>query len=376
MQPSIQAIPCFHLASGDILSIQLFRFIPEPKSEGQPKVYIQSNLHGAEIVGNAVIEQLLEWLSSLEPHQLKAEVWIVPLCNPVSANQRNHYFSTGRFNPYDGKDWNRIFWEYETDLMSLTNFAEANLNRSTKEIQASFSQMIFNQFQELAPKLRSPSGAPLSEHFRFHLQSLCLDANYIIDIHSTSNQGLNYLYYFSRREQSAQSFDLRWGILLDLYDGNAFDEAFMKPWLALEDCFTTLGRPLCFDKEAWTLELGNGMQMNPESVRKGVAGIQNYLIGKQVVVDGTHPLLPTQSMAFTSTSKVKKYYAPYGGVLFLSVTLGQTVQPGQLLYELLCFSKQSNSPARIKVAAEQEGTIYDFVTNQSLNQGEYVLSVF
>ena len=375
MQPSVQTIPCFHLASGDVLSIQLFRFTPERQTQGQQKVYIQSNLHGAEIVGNAVIEQLLEWLSSLEPNQIQGEIWIVPLCNPFSANQRSHYFSTGRFNPYDGKDWNRIFWEYEADSISLTNFAKAQLDLSTEQIQANFSQLILDQFTRLSEKLRSPSGAPLSEHYRFHLQSLCLDANYIIDIHSTSNQGLDYLYYFSGREQSAQYFGLRWGILLDLYDGNAFDEAFMKPWLALEDCFKSLGRSLRFDKEAWTLELGAGMQMDSESIQKGVVGIQNYLIEKQVVLDTAQVTPSAQSMTFTSTSKAKKYYAPYGGLLFLAVSLGQVVHTGETLYELLCFSKQS-APVRIKVAAEQEGTVYDFATNQSLNQGEYVLSTF
>jgi uncharacterized protein len=378
MQPNITTVPFHHLASGDVLSLQLYRFGDSSQgSKAGPKVYIQSNLHGAEIVGNAVIEQLIEWLTTLETHQFQGEVWLVPACNPLSTNQRTHYFSTGRFNPYDGKDWNRIFWEYETDPQNLLSFAQSQLELDIATIEANYAQLIQTQFAKLAEKLQSPSGAPLSEHYRFHLQSLCLDAEYLIDIHSTSNQGLDYLYYFPHREQSAQFFGLNWGILIDQYDGDAFDEAFIKPWLALENCLAQLGRSLYFDREAWTLELGNGMQMKPESIQKGVSGIQNYLLQKKVIRG-----VPTNSpdsnrpLYLTHTSEVKKYYAPYGGMVYPTVSLGEAVVQGQVLYKLHCFNKQAQVPVRIEVIAEQKGIVYDLASNQAVNLGEYVLATF
>lgn len=378
MQPNITTIPLLHLASGDVLSLQLYRFGNSlSSSKVGPKVYIQSNLHGAEIVGNTVIYALIEWLATLEPHQLKGEIWLVPACNPLSTNQRTHYFSTGRFNAYDGKDWNRIFWEYKTDAQSLLSFAQSQLPLDNATIQAHYCRLIQTQFAELAQKLQAPSGASLSDHYRFHLQSLCIDADYLIDIHSTSNQGLDYLYYFPHRDQSAQFFGLSWGILLDHYDGNAFDEAFIKPWLALENCFAQLGRSLHFDKEAWTLELGTGMQTKPDSVQKGVSGIQNYLLQKQVV-QGILPSFPisTLPLYLTRTSQVKKYYAPFGGMVRPTVRLGDTVVKDQVLYQLLCFNKQAQLPTLIEVVAEQQGIVYDLASNQAVNLGEYVLATF
>ena len=62
------------------------------------------------------------------------------------------------------------------------------------------------------------------------------------------------------------------------YDGDAFDEAFMKSWLALERKLAELGKEVKFDIESWTIELGSGMEMKPESVKTGVKGIKNYLI--------------------------------------------------------------------------------------------------
>jgi uncharacterized protein len=378
MQPNITTVPFHHLASGDVLSLQLYRFSDSSRGpKAGPKVYIQSNLHGAEIVGNAVIEQLIEWLTTLEPNQFQGEIWLVPACNPLSTNQRTHYFSTGRFNPYDGKDWNRIFWEYEADPQSLLSFAQSQLELDRATIEANYARLIQTQFAKLAEKLRSPSGAPLSEHYRFHLQSLCLDAEYLIDIHSTSNQGLDYLYCFPHREQSAQFFGLNWGLLVDQYDGDAFDEAFIKPWLALETCFAQLGRLLYFDREAWTLELGNGMQMKPESIQKGVSGIQNYLLQKQVIrgvsINSSVSKLP---LHLTCTSEVKKYYAPYGGMVYPMVSLGEAVVQGQVLYRLHCFNKQAQVPVCIEVIAEQKGIVYDLASNQAVNLGEYVLATF
>jgi hypothetical protein len=374
MQPHITAIPILHLASGDVVALQLYRFKGEHSGA---KVYIQANLHGAEIVGNAVIHCLLDWLETVDPQHLQGEIWLVPLCNPLGANQRTHYFSTGRFNPYDGKDWNRIFWDYTQAGEDLRDFAQSCLDLEIGTIQQRYRERIQNRFLSLGDRLRSPLGSPLRDHYRFHLQSLCWDANYLIDLHSTSNQGLDYLYYFHRREDSAQCFGLDYGILLDDYDGDTFDEAFMKPWLALEQCFSQLGRTLKFDIEAWTLELGTGMQILPHSVTQGVAGIQNYLKAKGVVTTlSSSPPPQAAQMYFTRTSQIQKYYAPYGGVINFSVALGTVVEPGQVLYQLLTFNKQSHPPATLDICAAQPGIVYDIASNQAVSTGDYVLGLF
>lgn len=374
MQPIITSIPILQMASGDLLSLQLYRFYGK---QAGAKVYLQANLHGAEIVGNAVIHELLGWLTRLDPDQLNGEIWLVPVCNPLGTNQRSHYFSSGRFNPYDGKDWNRIFWDYEKDAEDLLSFAQAHLHEDPKTIQDSYRERIQTQFETLGDKLRSPAGAPLSEHYRFHLQALCWDADYLIDVHSTSNQGLDYLYYFSGREESAKLFGLDYGILLDRYDGDAFDEAFIKPWLALEQCFAQLGRTLRFDLEAWTLELGTGMQMKPASVHRGILGIQNYLIQKEIVQAVAMPQVITKAQIhLASTSRIQKYYSPFGGMVCPQVALGESVHQGQLLYQLLSFNKQSFLPTRVEVVAQQSGIVYDLASNQAVNMGEYVLATF
>ena len=374
MIPSISTVNLLELASGDRLSIQVYKFIG--KQPGK-KAYLQANLHGSEIVGNAVIHQLIEFFSTLDQSQITGEIWLVPVCNPLSTNQRHHFFSTGRFNSYDGKDWNRIFWDYEKECHDLEVFAHSQINFEPQEIRKNYLHKKLAAFHKQSKSINTPSSASYSQHYRYQLQSLYLDANYVIDIHSSSNQGIDYLYCFHSREESAKYFLLDCGILMNEYDGDAFDEAFMKPWLALERQLAQLGKEIRFDVESWTLELGSGMQMNPESIAKGVRGIKNYLAHQGMLDLVDYPLKKTTSTEITliEKSRIQKYYAPRGGMIQARVPLGSLVQSGEELYQILSFPKTGKLPGVIDICAEVGGLVFDVSTNQAVNQGEYVLSI-
>jgi predicted deacylase len=161
------------------------------------------------------------------------------------------------------------------------------------------------------------------------------------------------------------------------YDGDAFDEAFLKPWLALEKKLAELGKNIQFDLESWTLECGSGMQMNPESVKRGVLGIKNYLAQKEVLNIPGFPLAETQNyqVKLTIKSQVKKYYASTGGMIQSRVQLGSLVKAGQMLYQLLVFNKEGDLPKVIDICAETDGLVFDVSTNHAVNEGEYVLSI-
>ncbi|MUG99227.1 succinylglutamate desuccinylase [Scytonema sp. UIC 10036] len=378
MLPNIETIPQRHMASGDVLSFQVYKFTGAHPGK---KVYIQSNLHGAEIVGNAVIHQLIEFLLSVNDTDLTGEIWLVPVCNSMSTNQRSHLFASGRYCISEAKDWNRIFWDYEKVTKDIMEFAQSQIHLNPEVVRKNYRDAIQQKFTGLLETINSSSSVPYTEKFRYKLQALSIDADYLIDLHSHTTQGLNYVYYFRDREESSKYFLLPLGILLDEYDGNAFDEAFIKPWLALEKCFKELGRENRFDVEAWTLELGTGMQMNPDSVEKGVRGIKNYLVQKGVLqssdISVTGNLLQSASheMSFTKRSQAKKYYAPTGGMVQSKVELGTSVKAGDKLYQILQFNKEGKLPTVIDVFTEQDGLIYDSSTNHAVNEGEFVLGL-
>ncbi|MEL6441552.1 MAG: succinylglutamate desuccinylase/aspartoacylase family protein [Cyanobacteria bacterium J06621_8] len=368
MIPQIDKIDLYQLASGDILSLQIYKFIGDRSGK---KAYIQSNLHGAEIVGNGVIQELIQYLMTLDAAKLQGEIWLVPLCNPLGVNQRSHFFSTGRFDSYNGKNWNRIFWDYEKEAKDLAQFAQSQLNNSPQEIRQNYLQRIKQAWQRELEQIKSPRSLPLSRQYRYHLQSLCLDADYVIDIHSSSNQAIDYTFGFRERLPSFKYLLLDYGVLMDQYDGDAFDEAFLKPWLALEAELSNLGNPIKFDVEAWTLELGSGMVMNPPSLAKGVAGIKNYLAYKQLLSQEVKFTEPT----IASKKNINSYYAPAAGMVQSRLKLYTRVLPGDQIYQLLSFNKRGSIPEIISVQTETAGIVFDVSTNESINQGEYVMDI-
>jgi len=376
MKPKIYTIPLRQFASGDFLYLQVYKFTGNKAGK---KAYIQANLHGSEISGNAVIYHLIEFLMNLDDSQLIGEILLVPVCNPEGVNSRSHQFSSGRYNSYDGKDWNRIFWDYEKEDVDIEAFAKTQIDLTETEIKNNYRQEILGSFDRQSEKINSRSSTPFYKQYRYQLQSLCLDADYAIDLHSSTNQSLDYLYCFHGREESARSFLLDYGILMGEgeYDGDAFDEAFLKPWLALERNLKKLGKPIQFDIESWTLELGSGMKMNPESVAKGIRGLKNYLANKEVLKISDFPLKETVEHPIVLTPKkdIKSYYAPVGGMIQNRVEPGTIVKQNQRLYQILNFNKNQDLPKLIDVFAETDGLVLDNSTNHSVNQGDFVLDI-
>ena len=370
MQPEITVIPLLHMASGDVLSLQHYRFLGTHPGKA---VYVQANLHGAEVAGNAVVQQLLTYLQSLSADAMHGEIRLVPVCNPIGVNTRAHQFTSGRFNPYDGRDWNRIFWDWEQEHQGANAFAKAYLDHDLTTIQDAYRQLILQHFQTELDALKSSVGIPVHERYRTQLQQLALDADIVIDLHSSGNQGMVYTYYFRDRADSIPYFDLDFAILLDCFDGNAFDEAFINPWLALERAFAELGRSLRFDVSAWTLELGTGMKLDAGAVARGVNGVLNYLRHQQVLNDETE--IVHHPVPLSRASQLTKYYATAGGFVQNRVAIGTWITPGDVLYELLCLNKNGQLPTTITVHTQQTGLVYDLSTSEAVSEGEYVLAV-
>lgn len=360
------------LASGDVLQLKTYHFQGKNSTK---KVYIQANLHGAEIVGNAVIYELIEFFSQLNNEQIEGEIILLPMCNPVGGNQRNLFFSTGRYSPYDGLNWNRIFWDYLHESPDLDKFVHENINLSKEEIYRHYLTDILSTFTKKIEETNNyQRNISFSEHFRNILQSLSLDANYVIDIHSSSVSAIDYIYSFDRRQKSTDYFLFEYAILMNKYDGNAFDEAFLNPWLVLEKKLNQAGRNITFDVEAWTLELGSGMRVKEESVKKGVRGIINYLTYKKILkLDVIEPQNKTK---FILKNNLRHYYAPQGGIIRNRLPAGTKIQPGEILYQLLTFEKKEKKPTIIDIKSADQGIIYDVSTNDTVNQGEYILGIF
>jgi len=80
------------MASGAKLTVPVYRYecaqncSQADQQNKAPNVYIQANMHGAEVQGNAVIFQLLELLKHCD---IQSNLTLVPYANPVACNHKN-----------------------------------------------------------------------------------------------------------------------------------------------------------------------------------------------------------------------------------------------------------------------------------------------
>lgn len=68
-------------------------------------VYIHSGIHGGEIT-YYIIEKVFNYIKE---NLIEGKVVLVPCANPLSWLQRNYFYTHGKFNLYDGNDWNNYF---------------------------------------------------------------------------------------------------------------------------------------------------------------------------------------------------------------------------------------------------------------------------
>ena len=88
--------------SGSPLSVLGYRF-----SQGTgPSIYIQGGTHGGEITF-PIFKMLSDFLT--KSADWNGMVTLIPLSHPLSWNQRYYFYTAGKFDNYNGKDWNRSF---------------------------------------------------------------------------------------------------------------------------------------------------------------------------------------------------------------------------------------------------------------------------
>ncbi len=88
--------------TGSPLSILGYRL-----SQGNgASLYIQGGTHGGEVTF-LVFKMLYNFLKTNT--NWAGMITLIPLAHPVSWNQRSYFYTSGKFNNYDGKDWNRSF---------------------------------------------------------------------------------------------------------------------------------------------------------------------------------------------------------------------------------------------------------------------------
>jgi len=357
------------MASGAKLTVPVYSFKQEGTSA--PNVYIQANMHGAEVQGNAVIFQLLELLKHC---QLRSNITLVPYANPVACNHKNGEYTLGRFDPITGVNWNRM---YHFDQSIIQPFAEKNIDASEEEIKSQFEQLLITQVEQKLD--HNIWGLTTGQRIAYQLQRLAHQADIVLDLH-TGPISSKHLYCPEYAQASAKHFNIEHTLLIPNDFDGAMDEATFCPWWSLQQSFQGLGRNFvmgegAFTKESFTVELGSQEQIDLEVAKQDAQSLLTYLQSKGVI-SGEEYQPETMTRYACYLKDYKALYSPMGGMVDYLAEFGQPLSAGEPLARILRMDNYGDGEALHYVSLEQEVIPILHFASASVNQGTELYKVF
>ncbi|NQZ12944.1 MAG: succinylglutamate desuccinylase/aspartoacylase family protein [Algicola sp.] len=293
-------------------------------SEPGPNVYIQANLHGAEIQGNAVIFELLNRLSELD---IRGQITLVPQANPLGLNQKSGEYTLGRFDPVTGANWNRMYYH---DLDFLPEFVEQHINADDATVRLHFAAKLS---QRMSDAFHSPMGLKTGQNICYTLQQMAVEADYVLDLHTGPNSS-KHLYVPEYARASAHYFNIPHVLFIPNEFDGALDEATFVPWWTLSQAFADKGRVLSIEREAFTLELGSQEAISFDEAKLDADSIMSYLSHKEVFAN--NPYQPKQMTRYgCMLEDYKTVYSPRGGLVEYKASHSEVIEAGQPLARIL-----------------------------------------
>ena len=332
----------------------------------RPKAYLQAALHADETPPLLVAHHLLTDLIKADSKGLiTGEVIVVPMANPLGLSQNLDGYHVGRHNLNGEGNFNRGFPDLGDQVREeltdkLGNDAEANVTA----IRAALTEGVQNMDATTAHKA-----------LRKTLLSLAVDADFVLDLHCDM-EALMHIYMgdalWPDARDLAADLGLRAVLLASDSGGGPFDEACSSPWWTLADAFPEANIPsACL---AGTVEHRGQADVSDELCRADAEGLFRFL-QRRGVVGGSPGGLPKVLCEGTPLSGTQIAKAPVAGVIAYAVELGEVVQPGDLIAEVVDPAAADPARARTPVYAETEGLILSRSADKLARPGQGIAKV-
>lgn len=356
------------MASGAALTVPVYRLKGEASGRS---AYIQANMHGAEVQGNAVIFQLLELLQKTK---INGDITLVPYANPVGCNHKNGEYTLGRFDPITGVNWNRM---YHFDADVIKPFVRQSIGQDDKTIEQNFKALMISSIEK---KLEHNNyGLTTGQRIAYQLQRLAHQADLVLDLH-TGPISSKHLYCPEYAKESASYFDIPHTLLIPNEFAGALDEATFCPWWQLQEAFAELGINFSIsaehlNKESFTVELGSQEQIDLDVALEDAKSIMSYLSYKGVIESSEYqPQVMTRYACYLKDYKA--YYSPMGGMVDYLAEFGKPLSPGEPLARILRMDNYGDGDPLHYLSLEEPVIPILHFASASVNQGTELYKVF
>lgn len=316
----------------------------------RPKAYLHAALHADEWPGLLTLNHLIGRLDTADAEGgILGEIVLLPYANPMGLAQRLNGYSMGRHAFDGGGNFNRN-WpdlsEAAGDALEgkLSNDAAVNVEAVRAALKDAVADL--------------PRRTEL-EGLRAQLLTLSIDADMVLDIHCDS---ISMLHLYANRDHEDTIMILAGDIaspvvlLEETPGGGPFDECNEAPWIKLRKRFD-LDQALPNSCFATTVELRGGTDVRDDLARSDAEALLRFLMRKGVVGGDPGPLAkpPCEATLLKAMDVLK---APAAGLLAWHKTIGDRVEAGDLMAELVDIEADDPASARTPIHTRTSGLFF------------------
>ncbi len=337
---------------GKTTELNYFRIGPD---SAEKKVYLQAALHADEQPGILILHHLLEMLRKAdEAGELNAEFVLFPMVNPLGMGDIEFGQHQGRYDRDTGinhnRQWPDLYQAVDTSLGTRLGMDENENKALVRETVA--------RWVENLPEVKA------RDHWRKIVVCEAYNADYVFDLHC-DDESLLYIYAVPQITENMQLLANYTGAVATLLaeegGGNSFDEVWPAIWIKLARDFPDKAIP--DPVKACTLEYRGQIDTFDSLNVEDAVNLYSYFQNEGLIA-GVGKVNPVDSPAGSDLRATEIIRAEHAGLLAYCVELGDIVQKGQKLADLIHLDGEHAMQGRTPVYAGTSGLILSRNTNK------------
>ena len=349
--------------AGAAYKVSYYHFIPKRKGN-YPKIFLQAGLHADEQPGTLILHYLLDLLEKAEKSgQLNAEFIVFPMVNPIGMAQIFNHHHSGRFDFSTGLNFNRNWPDLAECILNnepelsvkLTENEQENKNR----ILSSVRRWIADQ-------------APITalEKLRIEIIKIAIECDVVLDLHCDFN-ATNHIYIVPQLMPEYQDLANWMGSRVTLTaensGGGSFDEVWPRLWIDLQRLYPD--KPIPSPVLSATLEYRGLIDVEEKLNKKDAENLMGFFTSRGFINSKivSAPFTMPPALPFNATQIVK---AELSGLVCYYVTLGQIVEEGELLANILLLDGPTAFRKKFPVYAGTSGVVFSMLLRKYIWKGQ------
>jgi predicted deacylase len=363
MAKTVTPIPLLTNSPGSTRQLIAHRY---GKPGWRPKAYLQAAIHADEIPPLLVAHHLIRLLDEAErAGQIKGEIIVVPLANPIGSGQFLNTTHVGRYELSGGGNFNRNWPDLSAGLAE----------RVRDKLTGDGARNVAIVREALLADLNERTAGNEMTSLRLALARLAVDADFVFDMHCDSD---SLLHLFLSTAHWPEGADLSAEIgshatlLCEDSGGHSFDETFSLPWVKLAAACP--GRPIPPACLAATIEYRGQADVFDAMAEPDAQALFRFLQRRGLIAGNPGPA-PKPLCDGTLLDATDSVRSPGAGVLAYKVELGQRVTAGTDIAELVDPMADDPAKARMPIKTITDGLVLSRRLDKLVRPGDSVAKV-